>query len=51
MPLKEQWSTFNSQQVKDELAQILTKAYETKETQVTAEVMRAHGAHDPFACH
>jgi preprotein translocase subunit SecA len=40
-PVKEHWTTLNSQQVKDELAKILTQAYETKETQVTAEVMRA----------
>jgi len=39
-PVKEHWTTLNSQQVKDELARILTQAYETKETQVTPEVMR-----------
>ncbi|MBF0504217.1 MAG: preprotein translocase subunit SecA [Candidatus Omnitrophica bacterium] len=39
-PVKDQWSSFNSQQVKDELAHVLTQAYEAKETQVTPEVMR-----------
>jgi preprotein translocase subunit SecA len=39
-PVKEQLITLNAQQVKDEIAQILTKAYENKEAQVTHEVMR-----------
>jgi preprotein translocase subunit SecA len=38
--LKEQWSTLNAQQVKEELEKVLTKTYEFKETQVTPEMMR-----------
>jgi len=38
--IKEQLSPLNSQQVKDEIARVLTQAYETKEAQVTLEVMR-----------
>jgi len=32
--------TLNAQQVKDEVAQVLTKAYEAKEIQVTPDIMR-----------
>jgi len=38
--LKEEWSSFNSQQIKEELGQVLQKTYETKEAQVTPEIMR-----------
>ena len=38
--LKEQWSTFNAQQIKEELEKVLTQTYEVKETQVTPEIMR-----------
>ncbi len=38
--LKEQCSTLNAQQVKEELERVLVQAYETKEAQVTPEIMR-----------
>ena len=38
--LKEQWSTLNAQQIKEELEHVLIQAYEIKETQVTPEIMR-----------
>jgi preprotein translocase subunit SecA len=37
---KEEWSTLNGQQIKDELEGVLIKAYEAKEIQVTPEIMR-----------
>src|SRR5262249_16435767 len=37
--LKEQWSAFNAQQIKEELEKILTQAYEVKEAQATPEIM------------
>ncbi len=38
--LKEEWSTFKAQQIKEELEKVLIQTYQTKETQVTPEVMR-----------
>jgi len=38
--MKEQWSTLNAQQIKEELEKVLLQAYEVKESQVTPEVMR-----------
>jgi len=37
---KEQWSTLNGQQIKEELEGVLVRAYEIKEAQVTPEIMR-----------
>jgi preprotein translocase subunit SecA len=37
---KEEWSTFNSQQIKEALEKVLIQAYEAKEAQVTSEIMR-----------
>jgi len=38
--LKEQWSAMNAQEIKKELEHVLIQTYETKETQVTPEIMR-----------
>ncbi|MDE2027348.1 MAG: preprotein translocase subunit SecA [Candidatus Omnitrophica bacterium] len=38
--LKLEWSTLNAEQIKQEFGNVLIKAYENKETQVTSEVMR-----------
>ena len=38
--LKGEWSTLNAQQIKEELEKVLIQAYETKEAQVTPEIMR-----------
>ena len=38
--LKGEWSTLNGRHIKEELERVLIQAYETKETQVTPEIMR-----------